>query len=76
MSEMKRCKAKHVRHNEVVQCEGLEGHMSAHFNEDTWWANPKGLPAVTGVSNRALTWFGLIVFGALAFVIILWLAWR
>lgn len=78
MSEMKRCKSRHIKHGgEVLQCEGLEGHASAHFCDDTWWANEKGLPVIAGISNRALTWFGfLVVFVITAAVVIFWLVTR
>lgn len=77
MSEMKQCKATHVNRGEVIRCEGLEGHASAHFDGDAWWPNEKGLPVITGVSNRALTWFAfVVVFGVLAAAVIFWVLWR
>jgi hypothetical protein len=76
MSEMKQCKSTRVFNGTVIRCEGLAGHDSAHFGEGKWWSNEKGLPVVTGVSNRAMTWVALVVFGVLAAVVIFWVLWR
>jgi hypothetical protein len=40
-----RCPASTYHHKRgYLQCEGLEGHHSAHFCDDYWWSNQRGLP--------------------------------
>jgi hypothetical protein len=44
-----RCKAWTRQRDEVLRCEGIDGHLSVHFNGDHWWPNkPKPSPLLVG----------------------------
>lgn len=39
-----RCENSIERNGELLRCEDVEGHMSAHYCGSEWWPNEHGLP--------------------------------
>jgi hypothetical protein len=61
-----RC-TKWTRHrDQVLRCEGIQGHMSVHFNGDHWWPN-----------KTPVDWLlGAIVISAVAILAVVgWIVW-
>jgi len=65
-----RCKAKIHTREGTLQCEGLDGHQSAHFSGDHWWPNKHGLPW-----SERTNWLGFIVVALIIAAAIAFLLW-
>ena len=51
MSNDRRCRSVHTHAGWTYRCQDVEGHRSAHYDEDLWWPNEVGLPERNGTTR-------------------------
>jgi hypothetical protein len=72
-----RCKATHAHGGSIYRCQDIEGHTSAHYYDDLWWENDKGLPKHFGPGPCGCVMTAWLVAAAVfAGAVIYWLMTR